>query len=212
MPRVRAIDIANAIISTLEELGLSLQNLRGQGYDGAATMSGEKSGDQKQLRDIQPKALYTHCAGHSINLAIVSSCAIPSISNCIDTIKSMTIWIKSSPKREGLLKCVYENEAQTGLTESRRPILNVCITRWVENIDGWERFSLSHPFLIKMLEVIVYGTSEYEMYNDNWKPDDKKNALAHLKALESFEFVYVLTTLQRSLLYVKEAACGQATR
>ena len=33
----------NAIISTLEELGLSLQNLRGQGYDGAATMSVEKS-------------------------------------------------------------------------------------------------------------------------------------------------------------------------
>ena len=99
MPRVRAIDIANAIISTLEELGLSLQNLRGEGYDGAATMSGEKSGVQKQLRDIQPKALYIHCAGHSINLAIVSSCAIPSVSNCIDTIKSMTIWIKSSPKR-----------------------------------------------------------------------------------------------------------------
>ena len=33
----------NAIISTLEELGLSLQNLRGQRYDGAATMSVEKS-------------------------------------------------------------------------------------------------------------------------------------------------------------------------
>ena len=56
-----------------------------------------------------------------------------------------------------------------------------------------------------MLEVILYGSSEYEMYNDNWKPDDKKNALAHLKALESFEFVYALITLQRSLLYVKEA-------
>ena len=95
---------------------------------------------------------------------------------------------------------MYANEVQTGSTESRRPILNVCNTRWVENIDGWERFSLSHPFIIKMLEVILYGPSEYEMYNDNWKPDDKKNALAHLKALESFEFVYALTTLQCSLL------------
>ena len=57
----------------LEELGLSLGDLRGQGYDGASTMSGEKSGVQKQLRDIQPKTLYTHCAGHSFNLAIVSS-------------------------------------------------------------------------------------------------------------------------------------------
>ena len=31
--------------------------------------------------------------------------------------------------------------------------LNVCITRWVENIDGWERFSLVHPFLIEMCEL-----------------------------------------------------------
>ena len=74
LPTVRAIDIANAIISTLEESGLSLRNLRGQGYDGAATMSGEKSNVQKQLRDIQPKALYTHCTGHSINLACQFMC------------------------------------------------------------------------------------------------------------------------------------------
>ena len=44
------------------------------------------------------------------------------------------------------------------------------------------------------------------MYNDNWKPDDKKNALAHLKHLNLLNLsIYVLTTLQRSLLYVKEA-------
>ena len=44
------------------------------------------------------------------------------------------------------------------------------------------------------------------MYNDGWNPEDKRNALAHLKVFESFEFVYVLVTLQRSLLYLKEAA------
>ena len=47
--KLPTVDIANAIISTLEESGLSLRNLRGQGYDGAATMSGEKSNVQKQL-------------------------------------------------------------------------------------------------------------------------------------------------------------------
>ena len=31
------------------------------------------------------------------------------------------------------------------------------------------------------------------------------NALAHLKALESFEFIYALVALQRSLLYLKDA-------
>ncbi len=64
----------------LLELGLSLNNLRGQGYDGASTMSGEKSGVQKKIREKQPKAIYTHCAGHSFNLAISSSCTLPHIS------------------------------------------------------------------------------------------------------------------------------------
>ena len=42
--RVRAVDIADAIVITIENLGLSLSGLRGQGYDGASTMSGAKAG------------------------------------------------------------------------------------------------------------------------------------------------------------------------
>ena len=98
-----------------------------------------------------------------------------------------------------------ECRIQEGACSNRNPILNVCITRWVENIDGWERFSRSHPFLVEMLEVIVNGNSEFQMYNDAWSPDDKRNALAHLKAIESFEFIYVVNTLHRSLYYLKEA-------
>jgi len=61
-------------------------------------------------------------------------------------------------------------------TTGRNPLLNTCITRWVENIDGWERFSLAHPFLVKMCEVILYGESDYPQYNDNWLPEDKKKS------------------------------------
>lgn len=50
------------------------------------------------------------------------------------------------------------------------------------------------------------GDAVCEIYNDGWSPEDKRNALVHLKALESFEFVYVLVTYQHSLLYMKEAA------
>ena len=74
----------------------------------------------------------------------------------------------------------------------------------MENIDGLQQFSLSHPFLVGMCEVIVYGDSEYEMYNEGWSVEDKRNAQAHLNALESFEFVYTLVTLQHCLLYLKE--------
>ena len=39
LARFRAVDIADAITETLTNLGLSLDSLRGQGYDGASTMS-----------------------------------------------------------------------------------------------------------------------------------------------------------------------------
>ena len=60
-------------------------------YDSASTMSGVTTGVQAKLKEIQPKAVYTHCTGHALNLSIVSSCSITR--NCIDTIKSVTIWV-----------------------------------------------------------------------------------------------------------------------
>ena len=75
LQRVRAPDITNAIISTLEDVGISLQDLRGQCFDGASNMSGNKSGVQKRIKDRQPKAIYTHCASHSLSLSIVSCCS-----------------------------------------------------------------------------------------------------------------------------------------
>lgn len=204
LERVRAVDIANAIVATVENLGLSLNGLRGQGYDGASTMSGAKGGVQARIRELQPKALYTHCAGHSLNLAIQNSCSIPCIRNCLDQIKSLTLFVRNSPKREGLLKVIVER-GTTAHTSSRVPLLNTCITRWVENIEGWERFLLAHPFLVKMCEVMLYGDPDIPQFNDNWSAEDKKNALAYLKLLESFEFIYSLVTISRSLLYLKEA-------
>ena len=90
LDRVRVTDIADAIVECVENLGLSLSDLRGQGYNAAATMSGCMAGVQAKIRKKQPKALYTHCAGHSLNLAILNSCSVPPIRNCIDHIKSIT--------------------------------------------------------------------------------------------------------------------------
>ena len=167
-------------------------------------MSGVKAGVQARILEKQSKAIYTHCVGHSLNLVILNSCSISSIRNCIDEIKAFTCWIKASDKRAGLLKAVVSSNTHTS---SRVPLLNTCITRWVENIEGWERFSLAHPFLIKLCEVILHGDSDYPLYSDgSWLPEDKKTTLAHImKALESFEFVYCIITLQRSLSYLKDA-------
>ena len=91
LERVRAQHIANAIKGLLLEVGLSLNEFQGLGYDGASTMVGERSGIQQKIREILSKALYTHCVGHSLNLAIVNSCSITPIQNCISQIKGITI-------------------------------------------------------------------------------------------------------------------------
>ena len=187
LARVRAVDIADAIRETLTNLGLSLDDLISQSYDGASTMSGVKSGVQARIQEKQPKAIHTQCAGHSFNLAVLSSCSIPSIRNCIDQIKSLTIFVKKSPKIEErvfLKQLLLRILCPAG--HGRTPLLNVCVTRWVENIDGWDRFSTAHPFLVKMCQVILYGDPDYSLYKDNWPAEHKNIALAYLKFLEFF--------------------------
>ena len=74
-------------MSTLQGLGLEIENVRGQGYDGAANMSSDNVGVQRRIRERSPKAVYVHCSGHSLNLVISHSCALPQIRNVIDKLK-----------------------------------------------------------------------------------------------------------------------------
>lgn len=56
-----------------------------------------------------------------------------------------------------------------------------------------------------MCEAVVYGDEDYPT-NSGWSAYDKPTAMAHLKALESFDFIYALVALQRSLLCLRDAS------
>jgi hypothetical protein len=59
------------IKKTLADLGLDPGNLVGQCYDGAANMSGHKTGLAKRVKDgLSSKALHVHCWAHQLNLAL----------------------------------------------------------------------------------------------------------------------------------------------
>jgi len=47
---------------------LLLSKCRGQCYDGDSTMSGHRKGVAKSISDEQPKAIFTHCYGHALNV------------------------------------------------------------------------------------------------------------------------------------------------
>jgi len=61
-----AADITYQITDIVESKGLSFTQCRGQGYDGASTMSGAYDGVQKLIQDKQPLAVYVHCATHNL--------------------------------------------------------------------------------------------------------------------------------------------------
>ena len=57
----KADTLCKIIKDVLTRCELDISDLRGQCYDGAASMSGEKSGLQTQTRKEEPRALYVHC-------------------------------------------------------------------------------------------------------------------------------------------------------
>ena len=56
------------LMNTLTSVGLSIENCRGQGYDGAAAMMGHLNGVWLQ-RD-EPRAIPVHCFAHSLNVCL----------------------------------------------------------------------------------------------------------------------------------------------
>jgi len=79
--------ISNKIISSLQEWGLDLNKLVGQGYAGASTMAGHVSGVQKRIRDKYKKPVFVHYASHRLNLVLNELNSVPCIRNTIGIIK-----------------------------------------------------------------------------------------------------------------------------
>ncbi|XP_056843260.1 uncharacterized protein LOC108838344 [Raphanus sativus] len=62
--------IFTTLQDALTDLKLSIGDIRGQGYDNGSNMKGKHKGVQKRLLDINPRAFYTPCGCHSLNLAL----------------------------------------------------------------------------------------------------------------------------------------------
>ena len=64
-------ELTTKFLEALNNLGLPLDQMRAQGYDGASTMSGHVNGVQARIQRQNPKAAYIHCRAHVLNLCIV---------------------------------------------------------------------------------------------------------------------------------------------
>ena len=143
---------ANVIVSTISDalirMNLTLSKVRGQCYDGASNMSGLRNGVARQINDMEKKALYTHCYGHSLNLA-----ASDTLQNCkvmkaaLETTHEITKLIKYSPRRQNLFDSIKEE-----LAPSDPGIRVLCPTRWTVRADSMKSIICNCEVLIELWE------------------------------------------------------------
>jgi hypothetical protein len=81
-------------------LGLDIDNIVGQYYDGASTMRSTYKGVATRLINIVPTGLYIHCNGHILNLCLIDVAqAVVPVRNTFDIMKSLYNLIEGSAKR-----------------------------------------------------------------------------------------------------------------
>lgn len=70
VPSIDAATLTSVILDTLVRMNISLSKCRGQCYDGAINMTGAKKGVAANITKQELRAIYTHCYGHALNLAV----------------------------------------------------------------------------------------------------------------------------------------------
>ena len=146
VPSIDSNTIFTKIMDTLKFLNLSVNKLRGQCYDGASTMCGIKNGVAKQIMDLEPRALYTHCYGHSLNLAtsdVVKQSKI--LQDALDTTNEITKLIKLSPRRDNIFQGL---KATMSAADTSSPGIRVlCPTRWTVRADSLASITKNYTVL-----------------------------------------------------------------
>ena len=128
LENIKSDTIVSAIRDVLLRTQISLDNCRGQCYDGASNMFGKKSGVAKQIPNIQPNVFATHCHCRSLSLSVKEATNESKIlSDTMDTSGEIAILVKYSSKPEQKLewiKVTYEKD------EAVNRISKFSTTRW----------------------------------------------------------------------------------
>ena len=69
-------NLAKLLLDALNDPDLPIEDCRGQGYDGGGSVDGCVKGLAAHILRLNPKALYTHCYSHRLNLSICDSLSI----------------------------------------------------------------------------------------------------------------------------------------
>jgi hypothetical protein len=91
--------LGKLILEALNDLTLSIDDCRGQGYDGAGAVAGHINGLSANILRLNEKALYTHCYSHRLNLAVCDSLNVLEVNTMMKHVKDVSNFINISHTR-----------------------------------------------------------------------------------------------------------------
>lgn len=177
--------IATAVVDLVTSLGLDMANCRGQCYDGAGNMAGRVNGAAKLILNDYPKAEFTHCRSHALNLAVMKGCKVQTVKNMLNVVGDLTRFFDGHPVRANILKSHVEKEC------SKKGLIELCMTRWVERVDSLDNLFELYPYVVNALNEIGEG---------DFSGDTSSKANGLVTQLTTSNFV-VAFALVRSLLH-----------
>ena len=190
LERTTGAAVSETLLSTLRFLNIPIEDCRGQGYDGAASMSSQRVGVQANILTHAPNAAYVHCASHCLNLVVSHACSLQPIRNMIDKITQVCLFFNYSPKRNGLLTAVIQDQhPENG---KKKPLITLCATRWVARIEAYDHFYASFKYTVFALEVIAHNMHHDEcpeQFYGCWQTKTRTDASGLLKAITDFDFI-----------------------
>jgi hypothetical protein len=187
----KALTLKDELCSVLSKYAFDLQNLRGQGYDGASNMKGELSGLQALFLRECPYAYYVHCYAHRLQLALVAAAkeVVPVTQFLLFIINT----VDSSSKRHDelhdaqmveLARLLAIDEVETGQGANQiRSLKRPGDTRWGTHLGSVSSLmDLFNPVSSVLQNLAADSTAG----------SNRADRDTAFKYLTSFEFVFIL--------------------
>ncbi|KAL6538265.1 hypothetical protein OROGR_012253 [Orobanche gracilis] len=160
-----SLSLKYAIDCLFAEFGLSLKQIRGQGYDGASNMRGEFNGLKALIMRENNSAHYVHCFAHQLQLVVVAIAKkhfavgdffdmIAVLINVVGGSCKRTDMIRDSQK-ERLLKEIGHGEIETGSGLNQElSLIRAGDTRWSSHYKTLMRLVDLYPTVMDVLDFV----------------------------------------------------------
>ncbi|XP_039785300.1 zinc finger MYM-type protein 1-like [Panicum virgatum] len=188
-----AICLKESLQKLFTDIGLSIQQVRGQCYDGASNMRGEFNGLKSKILQENRSAYYVHCFAHQLQLVIVAVAKKnEDISDFFYMISVLFSVVGGSCKRKDMIKEKHRDDIRKAIGSGRISTgtgLNQDQTLQRAGDTCWGSHYRTLSSIVKLFPAIV---SVLKYVQKEGKSDKKSQARGLVAYFETFEFVFYL--------------------